>query len=81
MAIHFFFTKGNKVKNEMSFEEKIDMLNQMSELGVNEIIPVKTERSIVKIDKVKEEKKKKRIYSVFNNDNNYSRIVCGNNNC
>lgn len=42
-------------------EQKFDLiLQKLTELGVNEIIPVKTERSIVKIDKAKEEKKKKR---------------------
>lgn len=39
-------------------EQKFDLiLQKMTELGVNEIIPVKTERSIVKIDSSKEEKK------------------------
>ena len=40
-------------------EQKFDLiLQKLTELGVNNIIPVKTERSIVKIDKIKEEKKK-----------------------
>ena len=40
-------------------EQKFDLiLQKLTELGVNNIIPVKTERSIVKIDKTKEEKKK-----------------------
>lgn len=39
-------------------EQKFDLiLQKLTELGVNEIVPVKTERSIVKIDKLKEEKK------------------------
>ena len=42
-------------------EQKFDLiLQKLTELGVNEIIPVKTERSIVKIDSSKEEKKKLR---------------------
>lgn len=40
-------------------EQKFDLiLQKLTELGVNNIIPVKTERSIVKLDKSKEEKKK-----------------------
>ena len=40
-------------------EQKFDLIIQkLTELGVNKIIPVKTERSIVKIDASKEEKKK-----------------------
>lgn len=39
-------------------EQKFDLiLQKLTELGVNNIIPVKTERSIVKIDSSKEEKK------------------------
>lgn len=39
-------------------EQKFDMiLQKLTELGVNSIIPVKTERSIVKIDENKKEKK------------------------
>ena len=42
-------------------EQKLDLiLQKITELGVNKIIPLKTERSIVKIDKTKEEKKKVR---------------------
>lgn len=42
-------------------EQKFDLiLQKLTELGVNEIIPVKTERSIVKLDKTKEIKKKNR---------------------
>ena len=42
-------------------EQKFDLiLQKLTELGVDTIIPVKTERSIVKIDKQKEEKKKNR---------------------
>lgn len=42
-------------------EQKFDLiLQKLTELGVNEIIPVKTERSIVKLDKSKENKKKTR---------------------
>ena len=42
-------------------EQKFDLiLQKLTELGVNKIIPVKTERSIVKIDASKEEKKKTR---------------------
>lgn len=42
-------------------EQKFDLiLQKLTELGVNEIIPVKTERSIVKLDKSKESKKKTR---------------------
>ena len=42
-------------------EQKFDLiLQKLTELGVNKIIPVKTERSIVKIDSLKEEKKKTR---------------------
>jgi len=39
-------------------EQKFDLiLQKLTELGVNSIIPVKTERSIVKIDNAKEQKK------------------------
>lgn len=39
-------------------EQKFDLiLQKLTELGVTKIIPIKTERSIVKIDKNKEEKK------------------------
>lgn len=42
-------------------EQKFDLiLQKLTELGVTNIIPVKTERSIVKIDSNKEEKKKTR---------------------
>lgn len=42
-------------------EQKFDLiLQKLTELGVNNIIPLKMERSIVKIDKQKEEKKKNR---------------------
>lgn len=42
-------------------EQKFDLIIQkLTELGVNSIIPLKTERSIVKIDSSKEEKKKTR---------------------
>ena len=42
-------------------EQKFDLiLQKLTELGVKRIIPLKTERSIVKIDSSKEEKKKKR---------------------
>lgn len=42
-------------------EQKFDLiLQKLTELGVTSIIPVKTERSIVKIDNKKEEKKKLR---------------------
>ncbi len=42
-------------------EQKFDLiLQKLTELGVDKIIPVKTERSIVKIDKQKEAKKKVR---------------------
>ena len=38
-------------------EQKFDLiLQKLTELGVNEIIPIKTERSIVKLDKSKEKK-------------------------
>ena len=40
------------------------ILQKLTELGVNTIIPLKTERSIVKIDKQKEEKKKTRWESI-----------------
>jgi 16S rRNA (uracil1498-N3)-methyltransferase len=40
-------------------EQKFDLiLQKLTELGVDNIIPVKTERSIVKLDNKKEEKKK-----------------------
>ena len=40
-------------------EQKFDLiLQKLTELGVNNIIPVKTERSIVKINKIKKKKKK-----------------------
>ena len=46
-------------------EQKFDLiLQKLTELGVNTIIPLKTERSIVKIDKQKEEKKKTRWESI-----------------
>lgn len=46
-------------------EQKFDLIIQkLTELGVNSIIPLKTERSIVKIDKTKEEKKKSRWESI-----------------
>ena len=42
-------------------EQKFDLiLQKLTELGVSSIIPLKTERSIVKIDQSKEEKKKTR---------------------
>ena len=42
-------------------EQKLDLiLQKLTELGVSTIIPIKTERSIVKIDNSKEEKKKLR---------------------
>lgn len=42
-------------------EQKFDLiLQKLTELGVTSIIPLKTERSIVKIDSAKEEKKKLR---------------------
>ena len=42
-------------------EQKFDLiLQKLTELGVTNIIPLKTERSIVKIDSTKEEKKKLR---------------------
>lgn len=42
-------------------EQKFDLiLQKLTELGVSSIIPLKTERSIVKIDSQKEEKKKTR---------------------
>lgn len=42
-------------------EQKLDLiLQKLTELGVDNIIPVKTERSIVKLDPKKEEKKKLR---------------------
>lgn len=46
-------------------EQKFDLIIQkLTELGVNSIIPLKNERSIVKIDKTKEEKKKSRWESI-----------------
>ena len=46
-------------------EQKFDLiLQKLTELGVNNIIPLRTERSIVKIDKQKEEKKKTRWESI-----------------
>lgn len=46
-------------------EQKFDLiLQKLTELGVNCIIPIKTERSIVKLDKVKETKKKIRWQSI-----------------
>lgn len=42
-------------------EQKFDLiLQKLTELGVSSIIPIKTERSIIKIDSSKEEKKKNR---------------------
>lgn len=42
-------------------EQKFDLiLQKLTELGVSSIIPVKTERSIIKIDQSKQEKKKLR---------------------
>ena len=42
-------------------EQKFDLiLQKLTELGIDNIIPVKTERSIVKLDPKKEEKKKLR---------------------
>ena len=42
-------------------EQKFDLiLQKLTELGVSSIIPIKTERSIVKIDENKKEKKKQR---------------------
>ena len=42
-------------------EQKFDLiLQKLTELGVSSIIPLKTERSIIKIDQTKQEKKKKR---------------------
>ena len=42
-------------------EQKFDLiLQKLTELGIDNIIPVKTERSIVKLDSKKEEKKKLR---------------------
>jgi len=42
-------------------EQKFDLiLQKLTELGIDNIIPVKTERSIVKLDPKKEEKKKQR---------------------
>ena len=39
-------------------EQKFDLiLQKLTELGIDNIIPVKTERSIVKLDNKKEEKK------------------------
>lgn len=40
-------------------EQKFDLiLQKLTELGISSIIPLKTERSIIKIDSLKEEKKK-----------------------
>lgn len=46
-------------------EQKFDLiLQKLTELGVSSIIPIKTERSIVKIDSTREEKKKNRWISI-----------------
>ncbi len=46
-------------------EQKFDLiLQKLTELGVSTIIPLKTERSIVKIDSTKEQKKKTRWESI-----------------
>lgn len=46
-------------------EQKMDLiLQKLTELGVNRIIPVMMERSIVKLDEKKKDKKKERWYSI-----------------
>lgn len=46
-------------------EQKFDLiLQKLTELGVNSIIPLKTERSVVKIDESKKEKKINRWYTI-----------------
>lgn len=46
-------------------EQKFDLiLQKLTELGVNSVIPLKTERSIVKIDESKKEKKINRWYTI-----------------
>lgn len=46
-------------------EQKMDLiLQKLTELGVNRIIPVMMERSIVKLDDKKKDKKKERWYSI-----------------
>ena len=40
------------------------ILQKLTELGVNSIIPLKTERSVVKIDESKKEKKINRWYTI-----------------
>ena len=57
-------------------EQKFDLiLQKLTELGVNTIIPLKTERSIVKIDKQKEEKKKTRWESICKESSEQSHRV------
>jgi len=58
---------NNELENDITIaialvkEQKMDLiLQKLTELGVNRIIPVKMERSIVKLDKVKFNKKKDR---------------------